>query len=43
MAGLRAAVMLTPVAMALSGLVLLAGARHLPVDLGRLAAPKEPV
>lgn len=43
MAGLRAAVMLTPVAMALSGLVLLAGARHLPADLGRLAAPKEPV
>ncbi len=39
-AGLRAAVMLTPAAMALAGLVLLAGARHLPADLGRLAGPK---
>ncbi|HWP35339.1 MAG TPA: MFS transporter, partial [Thermodesulfobacteriota bacterium] len=35
--GLRPATLLTAVAIALSGLVLLAGARHLPADLARMA------
>jgi predicted MFS family arabinose efflux permease len=44
LAGLRAAVLVTtPVAMAAGGFVLLAGARRLPADLARLAAPGGPV
>ncbi len=39
-AGLRAGVLVTPAAMAAAGVVLLAGARHLPADLARLAAAK---